>query len=680
MNKINLLIIFFLTIFAIHIGHIPTQDIDLKIASSGYSPIEYVSKELKPENYVRDFPNGIQNYNFSLPMRAYVILKKYFNVEPISTIHLHFCIQSITLFLGLYYLLFSVIKDSIFAFLGVGIIMLSDFSGANLANYFMPLGILSMLNFSLFYAFAMGFGFIALGAVLQNRVKIAVFFLFLSISSHIVMGGFFLLTFLIIGYPILKKHITKRNIGFVFSIDLLGALFLVYNYYKRLGVSDAQTIPSSDWVRAGKVFGYHSFPEVVRVFTGYADYAFIPIIIGFLFFTFLYLNHLILDRIDQRIYLTLVATLIITIVGVLFSYTGIPFLIKLHLHRASSLSSFFLIILSFRVIYVVTFKNKHILNFLFTALFLSLMIASKTIFGILFIFSFGIYFFLKQKNKNHNLSIFIFNLLLMVFCISYFFLIGFSFIQDTDSLSHPMLQYILRNETGFDYLLKGGNWIFSNDKVIYVFLGSITFLTLLKKETQFKATNGESGYYRKIILLILFLLTLPIYLQISIKMKHDNSYYFTPDLTFARDFKEAQIWANKNTKVNDLFLVDPTHSYGWRDFSERSSLGSFRDWAYMFFYDSNFYAYSRGRELMKEFLGFDFYNLSEKDIQNNGYDGGSYYAKEFSNRFYALNEEDFFNLVKKYNFEYIVLKRKNLKLDYNLPIVFQNESIIIYKI
>ncbi|PLX30236.1 MAG: hypothetical protein C0582_01630 [Alphaproteobacteria bacterium] len=46
----------------------------------------------------------------------------------------------------------------------------------------------------------------------------------------------------------------------------------------------------------------------------------------------------------------------------------------------------------------------------------------------------------------------------------------------------------------------------------------------------------------------------------------------------AKNYKEAQIWAKNNTNETDLFMVDPCISYGWRDFSHRSSIGTPREW------------------------------------------------------------------------------------------------------
>lgn len=52
----------------------------------------------------------------------------------------------------------------------------------------------------------------------------------------------------------------------------------------------------------------------------------------------------------------------------------------------------------------------------------------------------------------------------------------------------------------------------------------------------------------------------------------------TDYLTKAQDYKNVQIWAEESTDETALFMVDPCITYGWRDFSHRSSIGTPREW------------------------------------------------------------------------------------------------------
>jgi len=48
----------------------------------------------------------------------------------------------------------------------------------------------------------------------------------------------------------------------------------------------------------------------------------------------------------------------------------------------------------------------------------------------------------------------------------------------------------------------------------------------------------------------------------------------------AESYLEVQRWARGNTPPGTLFILDPTQSYGWRQYSERPSFGVMREWLY----------------------------------------------------------------------------------------------------
>lgn len=44
------------------------------------------------------------------------------------------------------------------------------------------------------------------------------------------------------------------------------------------------------------------------------------------------------------------------------------------------------------------------------------------------------------------------------------------------------------------------------------------------------------------------------------------------------NYQAVQLWAHNNTPKTALFMVDPCTTYGWRDYSNRSSFGSLQEW------------------------------------------------------------------------------------------------------
>jgi hypothetical protein len=67
------------------------------------------------------------------------------------------------------------------------------------------------------------------------------------------------------------------------------------------------------------------------------------------------------------------------------------------------------------------------------------------------------------------------------------------------------------------------------------------------------------------------------------------------DLAKARSFREVQDWARERTVHGALFMLDPTHAYGWRQYSQRPSFGTMREWLYSgWIYDTRAEAVDEG--------------------------------------------------------------------------------------
>lgn len=48
----------------------------------------------------------------------------------------------------------------------------------------------------------------------------------------------------------------------------------------------------------------------------------------------------------------------------------------------------------------------------------------------------------------------------------------------------------------------------------------------------------------------------------------------------AADFRDVQNFARENTAPGTVFMMEPTHAYGWRSYSRRPSFGTLREWLY----------------------------------------------------------------------------------------------------
>ncbi len=127
-------------------------------------------------------------------------------------------------------------------------------------------------------------------------------------------------------------------------------------------------------------------------------------------------------------------------------------------------------------------------------------------------------------------------------------------------------------------------------------------------------------------------------------------------LAQADDYLAAQLWAQKNSPIGSLFMPDPTHYYGWRDFSLRPSFGDLREWLY------NAWAYDPQRDVFDDgvarlgALGLDLNHYLEMRAHRPG-DIGRRLSDDLKKRYYALSGKDIAALSRRYGISYFVFDR-----------------------
>lgn len=144
--------------------------------------------------------------------------------------------------------------------------------------------------------------------------------------------------------------------------------------------------------------------------------------------------------------------------------------------------------------------------------------------------------------------------------------------------------------------------------------------------------------------------------------------------TFDADYFEAQLWARDNTESDALFMVDPCRWYGWRDFSERSSIGTVREW-YMtaWIYTDRGDLLERGEEIANS-LGFNmqpFRNAPGKITTLCRAARAAYYHPSMDGLKRLVSEEnvDFFVFEKAF--------ADNLLFEVEGELVFENAHIAV---
>jgi hypothetical protein len=158
---------------------------------------------------------------------------------------------------------------------------------------------------------------------------------------------------------------------------------------------------------------------------------------------------------------------------------------------------------------------------------------------------------------------------------------------------------------------------------------------------------------RLTLILLVFLIGSSIY-------RLDKNYQYWGKLTFDKqmnkEWVDVQMWANKNTDLNDLFLTPP-NEYGFRVYSQRAQVGDFKDGASTLYHPA---LYKEWRSRMKD-LGV------EKEMINGAYLFG---YQEIG------DEEKIKDIAEKYNVDWLVSSHNNLQFEK----AYNNNKYSVYKL
>ena len=127
----------------------------------------------------------------------------------------------------------------------------------------------------------------------------------------------------------------------------------------------------------------------------------------------------------------------------------------------------------------------------------------------------------------------------------------------------------------------------------------------------------------------------------------------------ASAYLDVQNWAKDNTLKETLFMPDPSHFYGWRDFSERSSFGNLREWGYTAIaYYPALSEYNKGKKRMAEF-GIKIDEITEAEIKNSKkFNYGLILSDEIRKVFYEMKPKSLQKISQKYKINYIIMKKE----------------------
>jgi hypothetical protein len=673
----NIILLISIIIITCIVSYYNTHNIQLKIAYKGLGPQDYINHKILPENFKKNWENGVMAYDFSLPMKAYYYLYKHFGISPSTTIYPFMFIQTLIFLISVAFLTQSLFQNKYVTIISIFIIPVSNLAGLNLSRFGSGFG--SYLSFPLFYAYANAFRIFALGFFLKNKYILMFTFLALAVYCHVTMG-FITLAF-IGGYLIYKpRFFINKSVQLGILIFLILTIPHIYIILSHSANSHSG-IPTDQWIKLTRIFSSHWYPITLKLFTINAHREFFPLLMVSIFFLASLKYHNIKDEKTLKIVSGIVICLILSLIGIIFSdIYPVPFFVTLSLQRSTGMISFF------GVLYLVYYLFKKInygnaaVTFIAVYSLLTLVFAKPGIvlLPLLILFyndisenQLGLFNFSYRKRKIIKI-IYVFAII-PVLLISFVSILNMYYEAATVAFGYlwTPLQYV-NPFHNFDFLLRGGSF-----KVQTTFLYLILFAALSACLIK-SIISINSRIFNILITSFIIIVSLSgvWYLEWNKYLKWHNKYSEDSSAYF-----DLQLWAKNNTDGDSLFLPDPSHNYGWRDFSERSSFGNLREWGYTnIAYNPDYGLYQEGLSRMRQF-GIDIDKLTYKDIKNSvKFSYGSKLVREIQKNYYALSAQQLKNITIRNEINYAIMKKKYQIKKYDLlEIAFENDHYVVYR-
>ena len=150
----------------------------------------------------------------------------------------------------------------------------------------------------------------------------------------------------------------------------------------------------------------------------------------------------------------------------------------------------------------------------------------------------------------------------------------------------------------------------------------------------------------------------------------------------AEDYLEVQNWARVKTLPGSLFMTDPSHCYGWKDYSCRPNWGNIRDWIHSSIcYHADLRLFNEGlrRARLLKVDPESYMELAKTNgkLTVSGQEYSSLLSK-IKKAYYSLNQDTINDLARTEKIDYFVFEKKLGPSFSNKPI-FENESFVVYK-
>lgn len=602
---------------------------DFKIALGGFSPVGWVYKVSHPENFTKDFPSGIENFNKSAVAHIYRLAYSYLGISPETLLPIIMGIEIALLVIALYYLSRTLLPKAPTL---VPILVAALFIASNVKE--LDIGRQGLYFEGKFDNIADAFRILAITMTLKNRPLLCGIFLAGSFIVHpvySVMGGIFIFsTLLLTPREILRpKTITGVASFIIISGIWVFAMFELSNF-------SSGGISNKIWFDLSRFSSFHWFPVDYGLFTTGHQELFIQFI-AFLLLLVFYISKINpLQEIDRKMLLGILSMVFFVIAGIIISmFDFSSSLVKFSLIRGDEL------IIIVGLIYIVNglwneFNSLNIWRNIAAAIMLISPFILKPGYPLLFSILLASPASILVLKGNRDIR----NLLVFFITLASILLIGI-------------------------YAATGMAGLWSSP----AYTAGSHFKQLMVLSSPLLAALVISKIIRKNLIPIAILVIF-FYCGVNfIKGYRPPGDY----IELATSYKQTQLWARNHTPNNALFMTDPTIYYGWLDFSHRSSFGNLRAWIYNWANSMSLENYQEGMRRFNEFsIRLDDYLHEKPPIA-----GFSKLNGKVKEKYYSANDEWRMNLARKYGIDYFVMIKKEMTEPSMQQVVYENEHFLV---
>lgn len=598
-------------------------------AYHGYLPSALVDPSaLRPST--SNFPSGEIELLKSLPMNIYPILGS-LGVSGGIVFRLMLALEVISLATGAYFAVRSINPRA--GYVGATLVALcmisSNWLNSDISRWGHP-------YYGSVYNYAYGFGLAGIALIVVGRPLRSGLMLGFATATHPILGFFFSVFAacgMIINFP---RYKVADLLQAALAVAIVGGAWLVY------AAGGAQisgnSVPASDFISLTRMMSFHWYPVDIQVFTTRSYETFVPFL-SFCALLIFYLrdDRLISSVVRRQLAAGFIALVLLTIFGVVASeFLHLPFLIKLALHRASLIILILGSIVVIPGLWIDLAGGRRLRAFVAT---LILLLPFVTPNGVPIGWTMALLLVvLIESRLDRNPS----PGLVALVC-----LLGLAAVMVWLSMNGYLSSYTNDAYTALTALF--------SPRGAALLIAAILLSTIARRTTFMLVALG----------------LLACFWTPSVRAFKSDT-----ELKIARDYLAVQEWARRSTAPQSLFVPDPVHSYGWREYSHRASFGSVREWLYAgWIYDTKSQYFDDGQHRLAAFdIDWRKYAAMTNLVS---YERSAALNVELREKYYNFGAQWFYQLKHDFGAEYFVFDRRYVKAPVTLPIVYQNDSFIV---